>query len=122
MSGSSSKSALNPLAAAAGKVPPGISAHDRLSSYNGVPMTAVLGVLATIALTFYFIRVYTKVFIIRRAGWDDRKLCPEFFIELQRSKNGKCLSSFLPSGVYFRDGEISTALDFIRTRVEITGA
>lgn len=74
MSGGSSKSSINPLAAAAGKIPPGLSPQDRFSSYNGVPMTAVLGVFAGIALILYFIRVYTKVIIVRRVGWDDCKL------------------------------------------------
>ena len=66
-------SSLNPLAAAAGKVPPGLSAYDRNSSYNGVALTAVSGVFASIGLIFYCIRMYTKSVLIRRVGWDDCK-------------------------------------------------
>lgn len=64
----------NPLAVAAGKVPPGLSPEERNSSYNGIAMTAVLGVFASIALIFYVIRIYTKVTVVRRVSWDDRKL------------------------------------------------
>ena len=74
MSGGSSGSHLNPLAAAAGKPPPGLPSQDRLSSYDGVALTAVLGVLAGVALIFCSIRIYAKFFIVRRAGWDDRKI------------------------------------------------
>ena len=74
MSGGSSESSLNPLAAAAGKSPPGLSLQDRVSSYDGVPMTAALGVFAGVALIFCSVRIYAKFIIIRRAGWDDRKL------------------------------------------------
>ena len=74
MSSSSSESSLNPLARSAVKVPPGLSPHDRFSSYNGIPMTAVLGVFAVMALIVFLIRIYTKFVILRRPGWDDRKL------------------------------------------------
>ena len=70
---STNTSFFNPLAAAAGKVPPGLSPDERYSSYNGIPMTAVLSVFAAIAITLYCIRIYTKVALIRRVGWDDRK-------------------------------------------------
>ncbi len=69
-----SDSRSHPLAVAAGKAPPGLSPQDRLSSYNGVPLTAVLGVLAGLAFIFWTIRVYAKTIITRRVGWDDRKL------------------------------------------------
>ncbi|CAF9932188.1 MAG: hypothetical protein HETSPECPRED_008291 [Heterodermia speciosa] len=62
---------LNPLAAAAGKSPPGLSRQERFSSYDGTAMTAVLGVFVGIAFILWSIRVYAKIFIIRRAGWDD---------------------------------------------------
>lgn len=69
-----SDSSSNPLAAAAGNPPPGLSPQDRLSSYNGVPLTAALGVLAGLAFIFWSIRIYAKTIITRRIGWDDRKL------------------------------------------------
>lgn len=71
MSDSSSHPALNPLAMAAGKSPPNLSPQDRLSSYNGVPLTAVLGLLASLAFTFWCIRIYAKIFLARKVGWDD---------------------------------------------------
>lgn len=61
----------NPLAIAAGKVPPGLSPQDRDSVYHGVPMTAVLGVFACFALAFWATRIYAKIVIVRRFGWDD---------------------------------------------------
>lgn len=68
---------LNPLAAAAGKSPPGLSRQERFSSYDGTAMTAVLGVFVGIAFILWSIRVYAKIFIIRRAGWDDGKFLAE---------------------------------------------
>jgi hypothetical protein len=69
-----SGSGYNPDAIAAGKLPPGLSNHDRYSSFNGVPMTAVLGIFAFIATVSYCTRIYAKVFLVRRIGWDDCKL------------------------------------------------
>ncbi|KAI4117400.1 MAG: hypothetical protein LQ345_002364 [Seirophora villosa] len=69
-----SDSSSNPLAAAAGNPPPGLSPQDRLSSYNGVPLTAALGVLAGLAFIFWSIRIYAKTIITRRIGWDDRSI------------------------------------------------
>jgi hypothetical protein len=71
---SNSTSSFNPLAISAGKVPPGLSPQERDSFYNGVPMTAVLGIFAGIGFTCYCIRMYTKVAIVRRVGWDDCEL------------------------------------------------
>ena len=68
---SSSKPAMNPFAAAAGKVPPGLSPAERYSTYNGVPMTAVLAVIASFAVMFYCVRIHVKWVIIKRMGWDD---------------------------------------------------
>ena len=73
MSSANSHSNFNPLAAAAGKAPPGLSPQARASSYNGVAMTAVLSILTSVAFTFFIIRIYAKSFIIRRLGWDDCK-------------------------------------------------
>ena len=75
MSDAGSHSNFNPLAAAAGRAPPGLSPQDRLSLYNGIPLTAVLGVLASVAAMMWSIRIYAKIGIIPRLGWDDRKLC-----------------------------------------------
>lgn len=69
-----SDSSSQPLAAAARKPPPGLSPPDRLSSYNGVPLTAVLGLLAGLAFIFWSIRIYAKTTITRSIGWDDREL------------------------------------------------
>ncbi|KAJ8063298.1 hypothetical protein OCU04_008528 [Sclerotinia nivalis] len=68
---SSGNSGYSPLTVSAGKVPPGLSAHDRYSSYHGVPMTVVLSVFAGIAVIFYCIRLHTKIIIVRKVGWDD---------------------------------------------------
>ncbi|CRG83417.1 hypothetical protein PISL3812_00768 [Talaromyces islandicus] len=65
------KDSYNPLAVAAGKVPPGLSPEDRNSVYHGVPMTVVLSVFACFALAFYMTRIYAKIVIVRRLGWDD---------------------------------------------------
>ena len=73
MSSANSHLNFNPLAAAAGKAPPGLSPQARVSSYNGVAMTAVMSVLTSIAFTFFIIRIYAKSFVIRRLGWDDCK-------------------------------------------------
>jgi hypothetical protein len=67
-----SEESYNPLAVAAGKLPPGLTPGERDSVYHGVPMTAVLGVFACLALAFYLTRIYAKLVIVRRLGWDDR--------------------------------------------------
>jgi hypothetical protein len=64
-------SAFSPYAIAAGKVPPGISDHDRNSSFKAVPMTAVLAVIVSFAIVFYAIRLHVKFNIMKKLGWDD---------------------------------------------------
>ncbi|KAF2016802.1 hypothetical protein BU24DRAFT_490102 [Aaosphaeria arxii CBS 175.79] len=67
----SKNSSFSPYAIAAGKLPPNISHHDRYSSYNGVPMTAVLAVIAAFAIIFYGIRLHVRFNIMKKLGWDD---------------------------------------------------
>jgi hypothetical protein len=68
----------NPLAVAAGKVPPGLTPAERDSVYHGVPMTAVLGFFLSIAFTFYCTRVYAKIFIVRKLAWNDCMPFPSY--------------------------------------------
>ncbi|KAI9699563.1 MAG: hypothetical protein M1820_007061 [Bogoriella megaspora] len=64
-------SSYNPYAKAAGKAPPGLTQQELTSSYNGLPMLIILVLIASVAVLFYTIRIYTKIRVVRRLGWDD---------------------------------------------------
>ncbi|KAB8291744.1 hypothetical protein EYC80_006539 [Monilinia laxa] len=82
-----SSSEFSPLTISAGKVPHGLSEHDRNSEYHGVPMTAVLSVFAAIAFAFYITRIYTKIRVFRQPGWDDLVCTLGMIIRSDQSPN-----------------------------------
>jgi hypothetical protein len=64
----------NKFVKTAGVVPPGLTAVERNSSYNGLPMTVVLALIVSIATIFFSMRIYVRSTLIKRLGWDDGKL------------------------------------------------
>jgi hypothetical protein len=64
----------NKFVKTAGVVPPGLTAEERNSSYNGLPMTVVLALIVSVATVFFAMRIYVRSTLLKRLGWDDGKL------------------------------------------------
>lgn len=55
------------------ELPPGIQPNFVNPENRGFVFVSVGTILFSLMALFYLVRIYTKILIIRKAGWDDRK-------------------------------------------------